>query len=391
MTERASILAVGASVASAALVSQLRADGFDGRIIVVDRDPDMPYDRPPLSKEFLAGDTACPEAPWWSGNCDHVVGAVEALNEGARVATVRRPDGSLCEVVADQIVIATGSEPVRLPGQPEGVAALRTAADARALRRSARPGQRVIILGAGTVGTELASSLASAGAEVTLVDLAEQPLDRFLAGHLGDEASSWIRAGGVRLMLRTGVTSIRRVGATWGVATDRGEFDADLVVSAVGTRPAVSWLDESGLALDNGILCDADGQALPASGDPAAGIHAIGDVASWATADGGRRRREDWTSAQRQGRHVARRVLGLDPLTVGATEHDYFCTNQFGRRLQVLGTPVRDATLVQQVDDPDRNGAFYVLEKAGETVAWISVNRPREFAVAMRQSVVAAL
>lgn len=390
MTEHASILAVGASVATGALVSQLRSDGFEGRILVVDRDPDMPYDRPPLSKEFLAARTARPDAPWWSEGCDRVVGTVEALNAGAGVATIRRADGAFLEVTADYVVVATGSEPVRLPGQPKGVAVLRTAADARALRESARAGQRVVILGAGTVGTELASSLSLAGAALTLVDLADRPLDRFLGGHLGDEAAAWIRDGGVDLRLRTPVTAIRHAGDAWEVETGTDSIPADLVVSAVGTRPAMSWLDHSGLALGDGVLCDADGRALGPDGQVTKRVYAIGDVASWATAEGERRRREDWTSAQRQGRYVARRLLGLDPLVTLDAERDYFWSNQFGRRLQVLGTPLREGTLVQQVDDPDRKAAFFTVEKNGEIVAWISINRPREFALAMRQSVVAA-
>jgi len=119
-------------------------------------------------------------------------------------------------------------------------------------------------------------------------------------------------------------------------------------------------------------------------------VYAIGDVASWTTRDGERRRREDWTSAQRQGRQVARRLLGLAPLPVVGGDLDYFWSEQFGRRIQVLGTPARDGRLVQQSADPDRESAFYTVERDGRTVAWISVNAPREFALAIRQSALAA-
>lgn len=390
MIERASVLAVGASVATAALVSQLRADGFEGRIVVVDRDPDMPYDRPPLSKDFLAADTTRPEAPWWNTECNHIVGTVEALHAGAKVATIRLPGGSHLELAAEHVVVASGSEPVVLPDQPEGVAVLRTAADARALRASATPGRHIIILGAGTVGTELASSLAAAGAGVTIVDLADRPLDRFFAGHLGDHVAAWIRGGGVRLRLNARVTAIRKDGSRWAVDTDQETLRADMVVSAIGTRPAVGWLSDSGLALGDGVLCDADGQALTTAGQPAPGVHAIGDVANWEEPDGERRRHEDWTSAQRQGRHVARRLRGLDPLADPHAVRDYFWSNQFGRRVQVLGTPARDGILTQQVEDAERNAAFYTVQRGDETVAWISINRPREFALAMRQSAVVA-
>jgi 3-phenylpropionate/trans-cinnamate dioxygenase ferredoxin reductase subunit len=389
VTERAGVLVLGGSVAAAGLVTQLREDGYDGRLLVIDRDPDMPYDRPPLSKEFLAGPDERPPAPWWTGGCDNVVGDVQALHAGARVASIRRANGSLLEVVADHVVIATGSEPVRLPGQPDGVASLRTAQDARALRGFTGAGRRAVVLGAGTVGTEVASSLVASGAEVTLVDLADRPLDRFLAGHLADETAAWIRSAGVRLELETRVLQISSRNGTWWVDTDRGTFDADVVVSAVGTRPAVSWLEGSGIAVNDGVLCDKDGQVLSTHGAVIERVHAIGDAASWMQANGSRRRREDWTSAQRQGRHVARCILGLAQLDDLAQERDYFWSNQFGRRIQVLGTPTRSGALVVHVDEPDRNAAFYTVEEAGVPVAWISVNRPREFAMAMRQSATA--
>jgi 3-phenylpropionate/trans-cinnamate dioxygenase ferredoxin reductase subunit len=347
----------------------------------------MPYDRPPLSKEFLTAGDERPEAPWWNDACELVRGVAEHLDTENRTVRVRTSDGGAVEVAGDHVVIATGSAPVRIPGQPEGVRELRTARDARELRAHARPSQRVVILGAGTVGTELASSMSAAGAEVCLIDLAERPLDRFLAGHLGVEAADWIQDAGVDLRLGTRVAGIESSGDHWLVATDRGIVTGDVVACAVGTRPAVGWLDGSGVALGDGVLCDRDGQVLAVSGETIAGVHAIGDVASWSSYDGSRRRREDWTSAQRQGRHVAQ-VLSGQPADDLAVERDYFWSTQFGRRIQVLGTPVRDGILVQQVADPERNAAFYTVEQHDVTVAWISINRPREFALAMRQAVV---
>lgn len=391
MSARVPMLVVGASVASGALVAQLRADGHTGRIVVVDRDPDAPYDRPPLSKDFLTSADDRPAAPWWRADCELLTGDVYDLDAVNRTATVRSPDGSRLELAADELVVATGSAPLRVPGQPHGVIELRTAADARALRTYATPGYDIVVLGAGTVGTELASSLTAAGAAVTLIDVAEQPLQRFLGGHLGAEAAAWIRAGGVDLRLGERVTAIREAGrGRWLVQTDRSMCAADVVVSAIGTRPVTGWLAGAGLRVDNGVVCDIDGQALSTDGTPVSGVHAIGDVASWAGQDGSRRRREDWTSAQRQGRHVARRLLGLEPLVAIDAEREYFWSNQFGRRIQVLGTPASTGTLVRQVADPDRNAAFYTVEGEDRTLAWISINRPREFALAMRQSVLAA-
>ncbi|MFI9629383.1 NAD(P)/FAD-dependent oxidoreductase [Streptomyces sp. NPDC052042] len=388
MNAAANLLVVGASVATGALVAQLRADGFTGRIAVVDEDPDAPYDRPPLSKEFLTGSGSRPRAPWWDERCELVRGRARALDiASSTVEVAPAGEGGRVTLGADHIVVATGSAPVRLPGQPDGVAELRTAADARRIREFAEPGRYVIVLGAGTIGTELASSLNDTGCAVTVVDQADRPLDRFLGGHLGAEAAQWIRDSGVGLLLGTRVEYITREGEGWRVSTDSGPLTGDLVVSAVGTRPAVHWLAGSGLDLADGIRCDGDGTALDTSSGPVPNVHAIGDVSAWDADGTGPRRQEDWTTAQRQGRHLARRLLGLEPTEpVGGTPR-YFWSHQFGRRIQVLGTPEREATLVQQMDAPARKAAFYTLERDGGVVARIAVNAPKEFALAMRKTV----
>jgi|GEM_PF-1509391 len=384
MTMAARVVVVGASVAAGSFVAQLRADGFTGRVVVIDADPDAPYDRPPLSKEFLAGGAVRPEAPWWAGACELLRGRASALDVGRSAVGVDLPDGGTCTVPADHIVIASGAAPIRLPGQPDGVSELRTAADARRVREFLRPGHRIIIIGAGTVGSELASSVIDAGAAAILLDLASQPLDRFLGGHLGAAATNWISDGGVDLRLETSVYEIARRDGEWAVATDRGTFVGDLVVSAVGTRPVTHWLQGSGIDLTDGVRCDEDGYALGVAGHPVPHVHAIGDVATWRTPYGEHRRREDWTSAGRQGRHLARRLLGLERLP--EPELDYFWSHQFGRRIQVLGTPLREAALLTHVDEPEQKAGFHTLEHDARTVAWISINRPREFALAMRDS-----
>jgi 3-phenylpropionate/trans-cinnamate dioxygenase ferredoxin reductase subunit len=244
----------------------------------------------------------------------------------------------------------------------------------------------VTILGAGTIGTELASSVSTAGGEATLIDMAAQPLDRFFAGHLGTEAAAWIEAGRVGLHLGTKIEAVTQSGKAWIVTTSHDEVGADLVVSAVGTRPALAWLDNSDLDIANGVLCDPNGTAIDTVGRLIPNVHAIGDASAWTNTDGSVRRREDWTTAQRQGRHVARVLLGQAPVQEFNREPDYFWTHQFGRRIQILGTPQREADLVTQTEAAERNAAFYTLERNGEPVAWISVNAPREFGLAMQRS-----
>jgi 3-phenylpropionate/trans-cinnamate dioxygenase ferredoxin reductase component len=380
------LLVVGASVSSGALISQLREDGFTGQIVVVDGDPDAPYDRPPLSKEFLATTTTRPAAPWWDDRCQLVRGQATALDIASATVEVALAEGTTRMLGADHIVVATGSAPVQLPGQPTGVAQLRSAADSRSIRRLAAPSRHVIILGAGTIGTELASSLVDAGCAVTILDQADRPLARFLGGHLGDAAAAWIRDAGVALHLGSRVEEIAREAERWSVSTGSRQVSGDLVVSAVGVRPSTGWLSGSGLDLADGIRCDPDGTALGTSGQPVPNVHAIGDVSAWSAVGTGPRRYENWTTAQRQGRHLARHLLGREQAEFAGHEPSYFWSHQFGRRIQVLGDPDRDAALTQHVDEPVRRAAFYTLERDSEPVAWIAINTPKEFALAMRRA-----
>ncbi len=311
MDESVGVLVVGGGVAAASLIAQLRSDGYDDKIVVVDHDPDTPYDRPPLSKEFLGGEAAAPEAPWWADECELVSGSVVGVNVAKSSVTVHQNDGRILRITGRDIVVATGASPVRIPGIHPDVLHFRTAEDARALRSQLRDEARLVILGAGTIGTELASSAVDRGARVTLVDIASRPLERFLGGYLGPEAETWIREAGVNLMLETVVETVQAANSGLTVETTRGPVQADVVVSAVGTRPCVSWLNGSGLDLRDGIRCDPDGTAVDLLGRPMPHIHAIGDVAAWSDQYGVVSRREDWTSAQRQGRHVARTIMGL--------------------------------------------------------------------------------
>lgn len=388
MTGRVGILVVGAGVASASLVSQLRADGYAGTITVVDEDPDAPYDRPPLSKEFLASEEWAPHAPWWDDSlCSMVGGTVIGLNLANLSVTVHLRGRGARVIEADSIVLATGASPTRLPDLPQGVLHLRTAADARELRERLVPGARIAILGAGTIGTELASSARSAGAAVTVIDLADRALNRFLAGYLADEVAGWMQDGGVDLLLGHRIFSVEQSKRGWQVTTDRASVIADIVVSAVGTRPNVAWLHGSRLDIEGGIRCDREGRALDLDGEAVERIYAIGDVASWDDGRGGSRRREDWTSAQRQGREVARALLGLAPLS--SRDRDYYWTHQFGRKLQILGDPNAGDELVTEMTNEARRASFHVVKRRGEAVAWIAINAPREFALAMRHAALA--
>ncbi|WFR73444.1 FAD-dependent oxidoreductase [Prescottella defluvii] len=381
------VVVVGASVAGASFVAEARALGHRGPIVVIDADPDAPYDRPPLSKGFLTSDDQRPAAPWWNEDCRLVNGRALGLDTEAGRVQVKMADGSVQGISGGRFVIATGSTPVRLPDEPESVLRLRTADDARRLRTSVRPGVSATIIGAGTVGTELASSLTNAGCRVSVVDKADHPLERLLGGHLGAETTQWLTGAGVDVHLGRSIDGIAGDGGGWRVQLDDDVLlRSDLLISAVGTRPRTAWLENSGLHISNGIKCDGDGRALGSDGDPIGSVYAVGDVAAWQDGNGIHRRREDWTSAQRQGRHVAKQLFGDAPPPADR-ELPYLWTHQFGRRIQILGTPDRDARLVQHVDVPERRAAFYSMESDGRPTAWVAVNTPREFARAMHDAI----
>ena len=379
------VVLVGASVATGAFVNGAREGGYDGDIVVIDEDLDAPYDRPPLSKDFLGGTDRRPPAPWWDERCVLVRGRAVDLDTAERRVRVECATGDL-DIAGDHVVIATGASPIRLPSATDGVIHLRSARDARALRAMIRPKTRVAILGAGTIGTELASSLSALGCEAFIIDQASRPLDRFFAGHLGEQAASWISDAGVDLWLSTEVASVARAEKGFEILSSTGEsFCSDVVVSAVGVRPATQWLEGTCLELASGVRCDADGRALDSRGEVVSGIYAVGDVANWARSDGTFKRREDWTTAQRRGRHVSQMLFGREPLPI-SREPDYFWTHQFNRRVQVLGEPSRTAALVTQSTTPERNAAFYSMEEDGGPVCWVAINAPREFAMAMRDA-----
>jgi 3-phenylpropionate/trans-cinnamate dioxygenase ferredoxin reductase subunit len=234
-----------------------------------------------------------------------------------------------------------------------------------------------IIIGAGTIGAELASTLAQRGLAVTVVDLAPQPMQRFFSGHLGEEAKAWMHSAGVVTHFGVAVESIQKTDAAWTVQVSGLDLHADLVISAVGARPNTEWLTYSDLDISNGVRCTADGKALLTSGEIADGIFAIGDVSARQAEDGTFRRFESWTQAQRHGAALAEYFAGFESMEL--EQAPYGWTEQFGRKVQVHGMLPPEGELVQVYAAEERNAALYRIGSAEEEAAWIGVNAPRQF------------
>jgi len=334
------IVIVGGSLAGLRAAEELRARGHDGTITVVGDEVHRPYDRPPLSKDVLAGQTA-PEATALGvaqGSVDDLdvdwqLGVPAAgLDPAAR--TVRLWSGEALPY--DGLVVATGASPRRLPNTDHlaGVHTLRTLDDALAVRKAleARP-SRVVVVGAGFIGAEVAATCRGLGLEVTLVEAQPVPLERGLGPTIGAVMADLHRDHGVDLRLGVGVVRIEGGDHVEAVRlTDGTTVDTELVVVGIGVRPNTDWLEDSGLALEDGVVCDATTLAAP-------GIVAAGDVARWPHPRFGPMRVEHWDNAVEMGAHAARTLLAhLD----GRAGEPYapipwFWSDQYDRKIQLAG------------------------------------------------------
>lgn len=369
---------VGASLAGLYAARELRAQGYEGRLVVVGDEPHPPYDRPPLSKDFLTGradedrlaladpeETAGLDAEWLLG--------VRAQGLDARARTVLLADGRT--IPTDGLVIATGAQARRLPG----ALTLRTLDDARALRTRLTAGpQRVVVIGGGFIGAETAASCAALGHDVTVLEAAPLPLLPQLGPEMAAVCATLHRRGGVRLRTGIGVTSLRRTGSVTAVELADGHtLPADLVIAGIGAVPNTAWLTGSTLALGDGVLCDEG--CVTASPQ----VVAVGDVAR---VDGVRA--EHWTSATEQPRVAVANLLAGRTLAVSRPV-PYFWSDQYGSRIQFAGRcqpgdTVRVTEGELSDEGPGDGGFLARYERDGTTVAVLAVDRPRPFTRARR-------
>ncbi|WP_329257943.1 FAD-dependent oxidoreductase [Actinoallomurus sp. NBC_01490] len=354
------VIVVGGGLAGLRTAETLRAQGYGGGLTLVGAEPHAPYDRPPLSKAVLRGETDdTTVAPDLDGlGCTTLLGR-RATALGEDLETTEGP------LAFDALVIATGATPIRLPGDgPQHV--LRTIDDARALRAALRPGARLVIVGAGWIGAEVATAAAAAGCRVTVAEAADAPLAGAIGAEAGSRTARWYAEAGVELRHGVKAASVEPGGLE---LAGGGSIEADLVVTGIGVRPETGWLEGSGLALDNGVAVD---EGLRASRP---GVFAVGDCAAWWSARFGRRLRvEHWDVALNAPDVVAANLLG------GERAYDavpYFWSEQFGRMVQYAGHhPVADTTVWRGDPDADRWSLCWL---AGERlVAILTVDRPRD-------------
>ncbi|MCV7142500.1 MULTISPECIES: NAD(P)/FAD-dependent oxidoreductase [Mycolicibacterium] len=355
MTPAPSVLIVGASAAGLSVADNLRRGNFAGRLTMIGEEHHLPYDRPPLSKEVLSGlwpdsKTQLRDRSTFSElDIDLRLGTVaERVDSAARIVTCS--DGT--QITYDDLVIATGVRPRPLPGTEglQGVHMLRTLDDAQRLRSALDGRPRLVIVGAGFLGAEVASVARTAGADVTLISDIESPLSDVIGTELGGLLLRAHTDHGVHLKTGVKVAAVtHHDNRVTGVElADGSTLPADAVLVAIGSVPNTEWLAGSGIPIGNGVICDEFCRAQP-------GVWAAGDVASWHHVELDERLRlEHRTNAAEQGIAVARNILAADSPTP-FTPVPYIWSDQYDLKLQIYGqTRGADAFAVIDGDLADR-------------------------------------
>ena len=377
-TETAHVVVVGASLAGLRACETLLQKEFAGSITLIGQETDPPYDRPPLSKKVLAGEwdgerirLRVPDNP--SFDFRRGVRAV-GLDIGSRTVHVDR--GTVDAY--DALIIATGASPRRLPGQPDvdGVCVLRTLADAQDLSRRLGGGVRVVVIGAGFIGLEAAATARARGCQVTVLEGAPAPMIRGLGAQMGAAVATVHQRNDVQIHCGVQVAAIDHDGdrVTGVTLADGTHHPADVVLVGVGVAPNTAWLNDSGLALADGIVCDETLGALDTDG-----VFAAGDVARWTNPLFDEEMRvEHWTNANEQGAAAATAVAaylnGEPPVPFSSVP--FFWSEQFDRRIQFLGRAHGDDDV--RVVYGDLTGPFVALYGYGGVLRGaLGVNSPK--------------
>ena len=369
------VVVVGASLAGGTAAATLRDEGFDGRIVLIGEEPELPYQRPPLSKTYLRGEASRetllvrPDEWWRTNRVETMLGRrVETLDPNSRSVTLT--DGE--PIAFDRCLIATGvrNRPLDVPGGDlDGVVHLRSIADSDRIRAAATGARHVVVVGMGFIGAEVTASLRHLGVDVTVVEVFETAMDKVLGPRLGEVLASIHRDHGVTLRFNDAVTRFEGAGRVERVVTRDGDvIGCDLVVIGIGTLPATDGFDRLGLAPDGGVEVNARLEtAVP-------GVFAAGDVASHAHPVLGRVRVEHFDNAVKMGAHAARAMLGSP---APFDDPHWFWSDQYEHHLQMGGVAITD-NMVVRGSLGDRSFCAFFLDDAGVLRASVALNRPKE-------------
>ena len=380
------IVVVGGSLAGLRGAEALRRFGFEGRLVLVGEESHQPYDRPPLSKEILRGDRepgqialSKPES-FDALDLDLRLGRrAEALDISGRSVTL--DDGE--ELRFDGLLIATGASPRHLPGTSDlaGIHVLRTLDDSLAIRAALEQGPRVAVVGAGFIGAEVAASCRARGLDVAMIEALPLPLANAVGKEVGEVIAAVHRDHGVNLRLGVGVEGFEGSERVERVRlADGSAVHADLVVLGIGVTPSTGWLESSGLALDDGVVCDER------CATAAEGIVAAGDVARWHNPlFGESMRTEHWTNAVEQSNAAAERLLKGAEAVEPFAPVPFVWSDQYDRKIQFAGRfgPEDEVRIVHGSTEQRRFVALY--GRQGRLVGAIAMNRIRQLMALRRK------
>jgi NADPH-dependent 2,4-dienoyl-CoA reductase/sulfur reductase-like enzyme len=383
VTER--LVIIGASLGGLRAAEAARKTGYTGTITLVGGEPHVPYDRPPLSKAYLESDE--PESPVFRSE-DQLRGELAldlrlstwatSLDTDRKAVTLRSGEAT-GELDYDALIIATGATARMLPniGDLAGVHTLRTLDDAIAIRRALDTGSRAVVVGAGFIGSEVASSARKRGLDVTVLEALPVPLVRSVGEEMGKACADLHRRNGTNLRCGVKVVGLESsYGRVTGVALDDGTVvPADVVVVGAGAVPATGWLSGSGVALherDGGVVCDA---YLRTSADD---VYAVGDVAHFPNPlfDNTVMRLEHWSNASEHGVLAATNALAPEDAKPAMTV-PYFWSDWYSNKIQFVGIPQADEIRVVSKELGEDN--FLALYRRGDRITGcISIDRPRQ-------------
>jgi 3-phenylpropionate/trans-cinnamate dioxygenase ferredoxin reductase subunit len=326
---------VGAGLAGAKAAETLRREGFDGRLILIGDEPERPYERPPLSKDYLRGETAdapyVHEAGFYSANDIELLTStrVTGIEPGLRELLL---EGDR-RLGFDRLLLTTGSVPRRLDvpgGKLDGIHYLRTLADSSRIGERLEGGRRLVVVGSGWIGAEIAASARQKGCEVTMIEMASLPLERVLGPEVGRVYLDLHRDNGVEFIPETTVERFEGEGSVERVVTrDGAVIETGFVVVGIGVAPRTGLVETARLKIDNGVVVD---EHLETS---APGVFAAGDVANaWHPFYGHNLRVEHWANALNQGPVAAKAMLGQD---VSYDELPYFFSDQYDAGMEYSG------------------------------------------------------
>ena len=374
------VVVVGASLAGGTAVAALREDGFDGEVMLIGEEPHSPYERPPLSKEYLRGEQPFEEGlvrpeGWYEEQSIETRFGVRAerVDPGERAVILQGGE----RVPYDGLLLATGGRPRTLPGPPtDRVLHLRAIEDADRIRSHLQPGGRLVIVGAGFIGAEVAASARMLGLEVTVLDRHEAPLVRVIGPELGRLYAEIHRERGVDLRPGEGVEKLEETADGVVVRTTTGAvIEGDVVVVGIGIQPSTELAETAGARVDNGIVVDEHCRTS------VEGIFAAGDVANHHHPIFGRRIRvEHYDNAIKQGAAAARNVLGRGEVF---DDPPWFWSDQYEYNLQYAGFAHEWDEIVVRGSVEDRDFVAFYL-KDGVILAALGLNRGGDVRRAMK-------